>query len=128
MGTARYLTLPAAALLAAGTVAAAAPAHAANYSDLIVINGTLKAAGDFTDSTNRICVRAYNSTAGATARLQVWLNGPLALTLADVTDVGGDNAATCGLIAGFEDAEVVFNLSFTNTSGQTTGSSRVSNL
>lgn len=122
----KKLAVPALVTLAA--VAAAGPAAAEYYGDSIYISGTLKAMGTYDDGGNKLCVRAYNSAAGASAVLTVRLNGPLALQVATVTDAAGDNAWTCTTVIGFEDATVVYNLQHVASNGSITGQSHVGTL
>jgi hypothetical protein len=85
-----------AGLLALST---ASPAAAETVGQPLVINGEWKAYGVYEDPENQLCVRAYHSVAGASARVWITFGGIMA---GPVYDAGGNDNRTC-LAAGILD-------------------------
>lgn len=111
-----------AAALVAGTLAVSLPSPAsADPAPLeIYIGGELKARGTYNDANNRLCVKVFNATSGASAKLWSSVGG----TMWAANDLhGGDNDGGCQEIhnaSGWENTTQTWTLSFTSSTGNTT--------
>jgi hypothetical protein len=114
---ARSLVVAAASgLLALST---AGPAAAENVGKPLVVDGVWKAYGVYEDLENQLCVRAYHSTAGSSARVWITFNG---LQAGPVYDQGGNDNRTClaaGILDGYGPGTLW--IQHINTSGVVTG-------
>jgi hypothetical protein len=97
----------------------AGPAAAETAGKALVIGGEWKAYGVYEDPENQLCVRAYHSVAGASARTWITFGG---LVAGPVYDQGGNDNRTClaaGILDGYGPGTLW--IQHINTSGVVTG-------